>query len=484
MSTDNVQIVLTAKDQASAQVNKVSNALLGVTKNARLLRRETFGVQRFAAALDVVAGTRFGGLITSLNTIGYALAPFQDQIEQFIGTLGGKIEQAGATLAARIGALSIPLAEEGTTVGTAIGTAMNNGIIAGLTGAGLALAVQKALTDSGIGKGALPGGLDLFPDWNRNIAAHNQAIADAAAKAAAATAPVYSSAFAEEFAKSNPLQAAIDRSMEVAPTNRMPIVNAATGFVTGFTQAVAASAPQVFHQTAYGFVDQYSRAISDEVRRNDALARDAQQFADTFTTNLADDLRKNKKVVQGAMKDINWALAHPEALQRQLGRIQSVLNSSKLATLLSSDNPELRAIGEQVRARLTGQFDMLTGTTYQQGVTSIVGAINSLRGYLHINVNVPSATSAPPYQPGPTTPPQPGGGGFASGGYIRPGHWSWTGERGPERVYGGRTGVTVVPKSEGHGHAIVMDGRIVGRLIDERLGRSMSLMPAGVVNRG
>lgn len=38
-------------------------------------------------------------------------------------------------------------------------------------------------------------------------------------------------------------------------------------------------------------------------------------------------------------------------------------------------------------------------------------------------------------------------GGFAEGGYIPPGKWGMTGERGPEPVFGGRTGATVRPYS-------------------------------------
>jgi hypothetical protein len=38
-------------------------------------------------------------------------------------------------------------------------------------------------------------------------------------------------------------------------------------------------------------------------------------------------------------------------------------------------------------------------------------------------------------------------GGFATGGYIPPGKWGMTGERGPEPVFGGRTGATVLPNS-------------------------------------
>jgi uncharacterized protein YukE len=40
-------------------------------------------------------------------------------------------------------------------------------------------------------------------------------------------------------------------------------------------------------------------------------------------------------------------------------------------------------------------------------------------------------------------------GGFAEGGYVPPGHWAVAGERGPEPIYGGRTGVTVQPNGGG-----------------------------------
>jgi hypothetical protein len=40
-------------------------------------------------------------------------------------------------------------------------------------------------------------------------------------------------------------------------------------------------------------------------------------------------------------------------------------------------------------------------------------------------------------------------GAFADGGFIPPGKWGMTGERGPETVFGGRTGVTVLPNGKG-----------------------------------
>ena len=41
------------------------------------------------------------------------------------------------------------------------------------------------------------------------------------------------------------------------------------------------------------------------------------------------------------------------------------------------------------------------------------------------------------------------GGGFASGGYLAPGQWGLAGEHGPEPIFGGRTGVSVIPASSG-----------------------------------
>lgn len=43
---------------------------------------------------------------------------------------------------------------------------------------------------------------------------------------------------------------------------------------------------------------------------------------------------------------------------------------------------------------------------------------------------------------------------FADGGYIPPGQWGIAGEQGPERIYGGRTGVTVQSSGAGGGGAV------------------------------
>lgn len=43
------------------------------------------------------------------------------------------------------------------------------------------------------------------------------------------------------------------------------------------------------------------------------------------------------------------------------------------------------------------------------------------------------------------------GGFFADGGYLGPGQWGIAGENGPEPIFGGKTGLTVYPASEGNG---------------------------------
>lgn len=62
-------------------------------------------------------------------------------------------------------------------------------------------------------------------------------------------------------------------------------------------------------------------------------------------------------------------------------------------------------------------------------------------------------------------------GGFASGGFIPPGQWGMTGERGPEPVFGGRTGVTVRPASTGGNRPMIVHQNFqVQGSVDSRTG--------------
>lgn len=51
-------------------------------------------------------------------------------------------------------------------------------------------------------------------------------------------------------------------------------------------------------------------------------------------------------------------------------------------------------------------------------------------------------------------------GAFAGGGFIPPGQWGMTGERGPEPVFGGRTGVTVQPARGGGSRTVMFNQNI------------------------
>lgn len=52
-------------------------------------------------------------------------------------------------------------------------------------------------------------------------------------------------------------------------------------------------------------------------------------------------------------------------------------------------------------------------------------------------------------------------GGFATGGFIPPGHWGTTGENGVEAVFGGRSGATIIPNSGGASINISLAGATI-----------------------
>ena len=70
---------------------------------------------------------------------------------------------------------------------------------------------------------------------------------------------------------------------------------------------------------------------------------------------------------------------------------------------------------------------------------------------------------------------------FASGGFIPPGRWGMTGERGPEPVFGGRTGVTVQPAG---GQQIVLNQSInAGGAVDRRSAQQIAAEAAFAIAR-
>lgn len=186
MTDEKIQLVLTARDLASKDVqglaknlndvgteahgvsgkmSELQTELLGVTKEARLLHRTTAGVSKFADALDTVAGTKFTGLISDITTVAEIAGPLKNIGEGIVSRLtsalamgvpaaeagglaiGGAIatgeaegaagEQAVAKIGGRIAAMEVPLAAEGEGLGLAIGGTMGEGEVEGSTGTGI-----------------------------------------------------------------------------------------------------------------------------------------------------------------------------------------------------------------------------------------------------------------------------------------------------------------------------------------------------------
>ncbi len=119
----------------------------------------------------------------------------------------------------------------------------------------------------------------------------------------------------------------------------------------------------------------------------------------------------------------------------------------------------------------------LTGIAYGAGV-DVAAAFN--RGYGHtVNKQGYRGNNNPEGNPHGT-------GHHAAGGYVNAGETTWVGERGPEKVTFGRGAhiSSAADSGGGHGHTIVMDGRVVGALIDQRFGRNQSLAPGSAYTRG
>jgi hypothetical protein len=73
-------------------------------------------------------------------------------------------------------------------------------------------------------------------------------------------------------------------------------------------------------------------------------------------------------------------------------------------------------------------------------------------------------------------------GNFASGGYLAPGVWGWAGERGPEPIFGGSTGLSVIPHGAvTHNHYYDLRGADAGA--EQRLLRLLPIVEQRAVRR-
>lgn len=111
---------------------------------------------------------------------------------------------------------------------------------------------------------------------------------------------------------------------------------------------------------------------------------------------------------------------------------------------------------------LKGFVDVLRRMIAEQASASLLGGSGGLGGLLG-GLFGGQGTIARIGQLGGANvqgPLMPGGafaGFFAEGGYIPPGSWGVAGEAGAEKIYGGKTGVTVVPQQQGGGNTYIFN---------------------------
>lgn len=226
--------------------------------------------------------------------------------------------------------------------------------------------------------------------------------------------------------------------------------------------------------------DDLTDAFKSRMRQREKDLEVTANIRSNLSTNIVDTLRGGG--IKAVMKDLNWAINHPEKLAKFGEKLQEALDNPKLKAALGSDNPFLQLAGMQTQSALTDLWTNITG-----GADTSKDAVDALTESLRLlNRAIPSKRfdiigSNPSRFSGKPLPA------LAEGGPANAGQTYLIGEKGPELLHMGNNSGHVTPNNQlggSHGHTIVMDGQIVGRLLDERLGRQMAHTPAGVVNRG
>jgi hypothetical protein len=202
----------------------------------------------------------------------------------------------------------------------------------------------------------------------------------------------------------------------------------------------------------------------------------AMKSAHGIGSSMADALRGSKDDVKSAMADLMYVINHPMKLQKEIARIEGALTSKQLAAGLRSGNPAISAAARQAEAALIGQWESLTGQAYQDGVQAANALERGLRTFTpqqvraYSNIRLPDLFSNR---------------GRHMGGSVQQGGTYLVGERGPELLTMGSQSGRVTPNHRMGGDTqIVMDGRVVARLIDERFGRMMALNSSTSYVRG
>lgn len=476
--TANVQIVISAQDRASTVVAGVEKSFVSMgtrlkTAGHNILTgifAEQTVITRTAHLFDQKMHTAFAPVIASLFLAGDLIQPFGGAITGALGrvakagpvmaasaALGGAIgavqaeaQALAATgtaavsgMATRIAAMSIPLAAEGTTVGTAVGGAMG-------------IAVPAAFA---IAAGGIISAIAILPQqWalDQTYASVGKTLADK-----------FAVGYADEVKATytTKVQAAFDAA-RAGGKDLHDAAQAGKDAGDAYLNTLGKALSSPFDISG----------LTNNIKKAGIAVREVwDKSAQALDGDLASALQNNTSVIDTAMEKVKWALQHPLELAAQEAKIQGAIQTLEYSRGMASNNAEINAVIDQQLAVLKGQWATISGKAYDAGAAAANSYVN---GYQHgfgggPNIKIHTGSGWQNVVTGTR----------ASGGPVNAGETYLVGERGPELLHMG-AGSGYVQAGGGHGHTIVMDGRVVAQLIDERFGKKLAMASSSAYTRG
>lgn len=329
-------------------------------------------------------GSQFGPLLSGIGGVASLAAPLATAFKKMLITSAGLIlpqaiasgtatgaatgtAQAAAQaeaaagqgaisrLFAKVAAMSLPLAPAGTTVGSAIGGAMASGVIAGLTGAGLAVLIQDKLV----------GGLGNVPQAVRDqghmlVKSYAQGMTEAIPGALEA----FDAAAAAEWEKSHDVNAAqlagraagnayIDSVRESAFQGQMASLIASErdsndkayrDLGLAIPEAVAAGVDTGMPRFVES-VAQFDPALHEEILK---MHQDAAWGGEQTPGAYSQGLRSNFDQVQTAFEDLADLMKNTLSPVKQEAELIGIATSERLRKGLDDTRPEVRAASQQI----------------------------------------------------------------------------------------------------------------------------------------
>lgn len=495
MSTHTVEIVVAAQDKASAPIAHVEGSLLALTKSTRMMHRETYGVSKFANALDTLAGTQFGSLISSLQTIGDVARPLKDIGKKIETTLSSAMSTAWSKVPGNA-TVSAAASRAGTLMSGTMGDAIKSvGAVA--IGAALAIAIDQAAQEAA-GKLA-----ELRGTLTTALAASSS---EDAAKIKAQTGPwadllnlqgsiLQTGLLGDGFKQVGDQIKGVTQDLKDANT----VAHDPSGlFDAGLAAHSMAEHADEIAADAKALADKQLAAYTAEVSRNNtalsawSLQRGAaaaelakasvwEASGMAITADLAKGLQDTKGIIKAAMDKVKWAINHPLAQERQEAKLQGAITHIEYLRAVAGNTPGQNAIFDQQIAFLEGQWTTISGEAYDNGQNA---AQKWRAGYSSISL---AGAQGNPFAEGTghgqgqNTPHR------AAGGPVNAGQTYVVGERGPEYLHMGSGSGSVTPHGGGgggHSHDIYIDGKKVMRAVDPHMGMDMARTSSAAFTRG